>query len=71
MFKVTWSVTINIFRNFFGSFEIICQKRIKLCFHNKYVQNNRKLNGKMNYLIKTGDFSLDRNYLRPSNNSRL
>ena len=24
----------------------------------------------MNYLIKTGDFSLVRNYLRPSNNSR-
>ena len=27
--------------------------------------------GKVNYLIKTGDFSLVRNYLRPSNNSRL
>ena len=25
----------------------------------------------MNYLIKTGDFSLVRNYLRASNNSRL
>ena len=24
----------------------------------------------MNYLIKTGDFSLAMNYLRPSNNSR-
>ena len=24
----------------------------------------------MNYQIKTGDFSLVRNYLRPSNNSR-
>ena len=24
----------------------------------------------MNYLIKTGDFSLVRNYLRPSNNTR-
>ena len=24
----------------------------------------------MNYLIKTGDFSLVRNYLRPFNNSR-
>ena len=24
----------------------------------------------VNYLIKTGDFSLVRNYLRPSNNSR-
>ena len=24
----------------------------------------------MSYLIKTGDFSLVRNYLRPSNNSR-
>ena len=24
----------------------------------------------MNYLIKTGDFSLGGNYLRPSNNSR-
>ena len=24
----------------------------------------------MNYLIKTGDFCLVRNYLRPSNNSR-
>ena len=26
--------------------------------------------GKVNYLIKTGDFSLVCNYLRPSNNSR-
>ena len=29
-----------------------------------------KLHGTVNYLIKTGDFSLVRNYLRPSNNSR-
>ena len=29
-----------------------------------------KLHGKVSYLIKTGDFSLVRNYLRPSNNSR-
>ena len=29
-----------------------------------------KLHGKVNYLIKSGVFSLVRNYLRPSNNSR-
>ena len=29
-----------------------------------------ELHGKVNYLIKTGDFSPVRNYLRPSNNSR-
>ena len=43
---------------------------MKLCFHNKYVQYSWKLHGTVNYLIKTGDFSLVRNYLRPSNNSR-
>ena len=49
---------------------IICKNRIKLCFHNKYVHYSRKLHGKVNYLIKTGDFSLVGNYLRPSNSSR-
>ena len=39
-------------------------------FQNKYVQYSRKLHGTVNYLIKTGDFSLVRNYLRPFNNSR-
>ena len=29
-----------------------------------------KLHGKVNNLMKTGDFSLVMNYLRPSNNSR-
>ena len=28
------------------------------------------MHGKVNYLVKTGDFSLVSNYLRPSNNSR-
>ena len=28
------------------------------------------LHGTMNYLIKTGDFTVVRNYLRPSNNYR-
>ena len=28
------------------------------------------MHGNVNYLIKTGDFSLVRNYLCPSNNSR-
>ena len=28
------------------------------------------MHGKVNYLIKTGVFSLDGNYLRPSNNYR-
>ena len=41
-----------------------------LCFHNKYVQSISKLHDKVNYLIKTGVFSLVGNYLRPSNNSR-
>ena len=48
----------------------MCKSRIKLCFHNKYVQYSRKLHGKVNYLIKIGVFSLIGNYLRPSNNSR-
>ena len=29
-----------------------------------------ELHGKVNYLLKTADFSPVRNYLRPSNNSR-
>ena len=29
-----------------------------------------KMHGKVNYLIKLGDYSLVKNYLRPSNNSR-
>ena len=39
-------------------------------FSHKYVQYSWKLHGTVNYLIKTGDFSLVRNYLYPSNNSR-
>ena len=34
------------------------------------VDLGRKATKQKNYLIKTGDFSLVRNYLRPSNNSR-
>ena len=36
--KETGSVTMNIFRKIFFSFLIICENRIKLCFHNKHVQ---------------------------------
>ena len=43
---------------------------MKLCFHNKSVQDSCKLHGKVNHPIKTGDFSLVVNYLRPSNNFR-
>ena len=37
-FKAAYSVTMNIFRKNFFSFQIICKRRIKLCFHNKNVQ---------------------------------
>ena len=36
--KETRSVIINIFQKKIFSFYIICKNRIKLCFHNKYVQ---------------------------------
>ena len=49
---------MNILRNNFVSFEIICKNRIKVGFHNKYVQYSRKLHGKVNYLIKKGVFLL-------------
>ena len=62
---------MNIFRKKLFSFYIICKNRIKLCFNNNHVQYSFKLQGKVNYLIKTGVFSLVCNYLRPSNNSRL
>ena len=48
------------------------KSRIKLCFHNKSVHYSWKLHGKVNYLIKTGVFSLwylskeRRNLLFPS-----
>ena len=32
------SATMNIFRKFLFSFEIICESRIKLCFHIKSVR---------------------------------
>ena len=41
-----------------------------LCFHNKSAHYSGKLHIKVNYLIKTGVFSLVGNYLRPSNNYR-
>ena len=34
-----------------------------------FSQSICSVHGTVNYLIKTGDFSLVRNYLRPSNNS--
>ena len=61
---------MNIFEKNSFLFKSFVKNRIKLCFHNKYVQCSRKLHGKANYLIKTGDFSLVMYYLRPSNNSR-
>ena len=70
-FKETRSVTVtmNIFRKK-SLFKSFVKNRIKLCFHKQNVQYSWKLHGTVNYLIKTGDFSLVRNYLRPSNNSR-
>ena len=38
LFKAAYSVTIDIFRKIFFSFQIICKSRIKLCFQNKNVQ---------------------------------
>ena len=70
MFKAAYSVTMNIFRKKKISFKIICKSRIKLCCHNKSNFYSLKLHENVNYLIKTGVFSLVCNYLRPSNNSR-
>ena len=67
--KETRSVTMNIFQKK-NIFFFVCKNKIKLCFHNKYVRYSWKLHGTVNYVIKTGVFSLVRNYLRPSNNSR-
>ena len=50
--KAAYSVTMNIFRKFLFSFQIICKSRIKLCFHNKNVWYSWKLQGKVSYLIK-------------------
>ena len=58
----------SIFFLLFKSFVKI--KLSYVCFHNKYVHYSSKLHRKVNYLLKTGDFSLIGNYLRPSNNSR-
>ena len=64
--KETRSVTMNFFQKkkyfLFKSFV-----KIKL---SKYVQYSWKLHGTVNYVIKTGVFSLVRNYLCPSNYSR-
>ena len=68
--KETKSATMNMFRKIFFSFNLICKRRIKLNFHNKSVHYSWKLHGTVNYLIKTGMFSLVGNYLRPSNNFR-
>ena len=60
---------MNIFRK--KSFHFKSFVKIELSYvFSKYVQYSCKLHGKVNYLIKTGDFSLVMNYLRPSNNSR-
>ena len=70
MFKETKSVTMNVFRKKIFSNNGVCKSRIKLCFHNKSVHYSLKLHGKVNYLMKTGVFSLVGNYLGPSNNYR-
>ena len=70
LFKETKSATMNIFRFFLFSFQIICKSRIKIRFHNKYVHYSSELHGKVNYLIKQVCFSRVGNYLRPSNNYR-
>ena len=61
---------MNIFRKKYFLFKSFVKIKNKLCFHNKYVQYSLKLHGTVSYLIKTGDFSIVGNYLRPSNNSR-
>ena len=57
-FKETRSASMNIFQKNLFSFEIICKSRIMLCFHNKSVHHSYKLQGKKDYLIKTGVFLL-------------
>ena len=49
---------MNIFRKKNIFFLIICKNRIKLCFHNKYVQYSWKLHKTVNYLIKQVIFLL-------------
>ena len=68
--KEAKSATMNIFRKFLFSIEIICKSRIKLSFHIKSVRYSCKLHGKVNYFVKTGVISLVGNILRPSNNYR-
>ena len=60
---------MNIFRKKYFLFRS-SKNRINLYFHNKYGQYSRKLQGKVNYLIKRGVFSLIGNYLRTSKNSK-
>ena len=61
---------MNIFRKKIFYFLIICNSRIKLCFHDKSIHYSWELHGKVNFLIKTGVSTLVGNYLRPSNNYR-
>ena len=64
--KEARSVTMNIFRKK----KILFKSFVKIELSYVFVQYRGKLHGTVNYLIRTGDFPLVRNYLRPSNNSR-
>ena len=46
--------------------QYICSVQLKTAWKSELSYEH----GKVNYLMKTGHFSLVRNYLRPSNNSR-
>ena len=56
---------MNIFRKKKNLFKLFVKIELSYVF-----TVNMFSTATVNYLIKTGDFSLVRNYLRPSNNSR-
>ena len=64
------SVTMNIVRKKKFLFKSFVKIKFSYVFKINIISTAEKLHGKVNYLLKTGDFSLVSNYLRPSNNSR-
>ena len=67
--KETRSVTMNIFRKKKSLFKSFAKIELSYVFTINMFITAENCIGKVNYLIKTGDFSLVRNYLRPPNNS--
>ena len=61
---------MNIFEFFFFIFKSFAKIELSYVFTINMFSTAEKCMEKLNYLIKTGVFSLVGNYLRPSNNSR-